>query len=293
MPELVSSHPSLPVPAGARLLTRLGPGYLLVLPALLFLAACFLYPLWIMGVRSVTDPSPATYLRFFDSPVYLGSLWLTIWLSLVVTLACLLVGYPYALLLARTNGALHWLFMFVVLLPFWSSLLVRTYAWSVLLRDRGIINSALLQLGLIDQPLRLMGNRLGTVIGMVHVLLPFMVLPVYAAMRRLDHDLELAASGLGAAPWRVFRRVTLPLTLPGAVAGAIFVFVLAVGFYITPAILGGRTAFFSLVIVAQVNQLLDFGFASALGMILLVVVLLVVAVGMRLVPLDDLFRRGG
>jgi len=146
-------------------------------------------------------------------------------------------------------------------------------------------------LGIIDEPVRLMGNAIGTVIGMTHVLLPFMVLPIVASMRRFDGDLTLAASGLGAPPLIAFWRIFFPMSLPGVLAGCLLVFVLAVGFYITPAILGGRTAFFSMLIVMQVNRLLEFGFGSALGIILLAVVLLIVALGGRLVRLDDILGR--
>jgi ABC-type spermidine/putrescine transport system permease subunit I len=192
----------------------------------------------------------------------------------------------------KVGGAGKWVLALIVLLPFWSSLLVRTYAWTILLRDSGPINWLLLHIGIVDEPLTLMGNATGTLIGMTHVLLPFLVLPVYASMRRVDPDLSLAAAGLGARPVIAFWRVFFLLTLPGVLAGCLLVFVLAVGFYITPAILGGRTAFFSMLIVMQVNRLLQFGFGSALGMILLAVVLLIVALGSRLVRLDEIFGQG-
>jgi putative spermidine/putrescine transport system permease protein len=263
----------------------------LVAPALLFIGLFFLAPLGEMVARSLFDPSPANYLRFVEASLYPRSLFLTLWISATVTLTCLVAGYLYAFAIWRAGPNLRLLLWLIVLLPFWSSLLVRTYAWTILLRDTGVINWVLLWLGVIDAPLPLMGNKLAIVIGMSHVLLPFMVLPISAAMQRLDRDLLAAAASLGAPPLATFRRVFLPLTLPGILAGSVLVFVLGVGFYITPAVLGGRTAFFSLLIVSQVSKLLDFGFGSTLGVILLAVVLLLVAAGARLVPVEDLFGR--
>lgn len=261
----------------------------LILPALAALALFFFYPIAIMAWRSVSDPSPAVYLKVFESPVYLRALVATIWMSAVVTGVCLLLAYPYAYAMYRASGAVAFLLSILVLLPFWSSLLVRTYAWTIILRDGGIINWTLIRLGLIDAPITLMGNRFAVILGMSHVLLPFMVLPIYAAMLRFDATLAQAAASLGATRRAILARVFVPLTMPGILAGSLLVFVLSIGFYITPAILGGRTAFFSTLVVTQISRILDFGFGSALGMILLVVVLAVVGIGARFVPLTDLF----
>lgn len=264
----------------------------LIAPAILFISLFFLLPIAGMVARSLTDPSPANYVRFADSVAYPLSLFTTIWMSAAVTVVCLTLAYPYALAMHRAGTTMRLVLSVVVLLPFWSSLLVRTYAWTVLLRDTGVINWLLLQTSIVSEPVTLMGNKLAVIIGMTHVLLPFMVLPIFASMLRYDEDMSLAATGLGARPFTVFRRVFFPLTLPGVLAGCLLVFVLSVGFYITPAILGGRTAFFSLLIVTHVTRLLEFGFGSTLGVILLAVVLLIVAVGARFVPLQDLFGRG-
>jgi len=276
-------------PSARRRIGRGLPVSWLVLPGLALIAVFFIVPLGIMVARSLFDPSPLNYVHFAESSLYPRVLFFTLWMAALVTLLCLLVGYPFAYLMCHAGGGVGTLLAAIVLLPFWSSLFVRTYAWTILLRDTGLINWVLLRLGIVDQPVQLMGNSLGILIGMTHVLLPFMVLPVVASMRRIDRDLVLAASGLGALPFAAFRRVFLPLSLPGVMAGCLMVFVLAVGFYITPAILGGRTAFFSMLVVMQVNQLLDFGFGSTLGVILLAVVLAIVALGSRVVRLDDLF----
>lgn len=265
----------------------------LLLPALLVMLVCFVTPLGVMLARSLNDPSPVNYLRFFESAVYPQALAYTLGMSLAVTLLCILLGYPFAYLMHRTSPGWRLLLTLVVLLPFWSSLLVRTYAWTILLRDTGLINWLLLETGIVERPLRLMGNSLGVLIGMTHIMLPFLVLPLYAGMQRIDDRLVVAAATLGARQRTIFRQVFLPLSLPGLAAGALLVFVLSVGFYVTPALLGGRTAFYTLLIDMQVNRLLDFGFGSTLAMILLVVVLLIVGLGSRLVRLDTLFGGAG
>jgi putative spermidine/putrescine transport system permease protein len=246
-----------------------------------------------MILRSVTDPSPSNYLVMASSSVYWRVLLTTLRTGVTVTLVCLLLGYPYAYAMHRIGGTGTQLLAALVILPFWSSLLVRTYAWTVLLQDTGVINSILLRLAVIHQPIQLMRNTLGVTIGMVHILLPFMVLPLYAVMHRVDDELLRAASGLGAVPRVVFRRVFLPLTMPGVLAGSLLVFVLSVGFYITPALLGSpRDMMFSELIYIQVTQLLNFGVGSALATSLLVLILVIVWLGSRRVSVRDVFGAG-
>jgi ABC-type spermidine/putrescine transport system permease subunit I len=187
-------------------------------------------------------------------------------------------------------GRLGGLLLIAVLLPFWSSLLVRTFAWQVLLRDTGIINRFLLDLGVIAEPIPLIRTTGGVIIGMSHILLPFMVLPLYSVMRRIDPELGHAAANLGASPVRAFLRVFVPLTLPGVVAGCLLVFVLALGFYITPALLGGlRDQMISQLIVQQVQQALDWGFATAMSMLLLAATLAVLFFASRAIRLRDVY----
>ena len=160
-------------------------------------------------------------------------------------------------------------------MPFWTSFLVRTFSWMILLGRNGAVNKLLLALGITDAPLSLIFNFTGTMIGMVHVLLPYMVFPIYSAMLRVDRDLMLAAEGLGASGWQVFWRVFLPLTMPGVMAGTALVFILSLGFYITPALLGGgRVIMIAVLIEQQVRQFLEWGFASALSILLLIATLL-------------------
>ncbi len=261
---------------------------LLILPGIVFLLLAFGIPLLGMGLRSLTDPSPVTYLEAFQTRTFLISMGYTLQVAVVVTLACLLLGYPWAYLMHTTAPGVRWVLAGMVILPFWSSLLVRTYAWSVLLRPSGVINFILLALGIVHEPLTLMGNTLGVVIGMTQIMLPFMVLPLFAVMSRMDPDLVPAAQGLGARPATAFFRIFLPLTLPGIAAGVVLVFVVSLGFYITPTVLGNaRSPMFSQHIVNQTTVLLDFGLASALAVILLVVTVVLIYVGSRFASLGE------
>lgn len=272
---------------------RLNGWALLMLPCLVFLAVVFIAPLIVMAWRSVTDPSPANYALFFQSTLYRDVLWTTIWTSVVVTAVCFLLGYPYAYVMHVAGPKVAAVLGALVLLPFWSSFLVRSYAWMVLLQNSGVINETLIRGGVIDEPLQLMRNTLGVAIGLTHIFLPFMVLPIYASMRRVDPDLVPAAGILGARPFTAFRKVFFPLTLAGVYAGCLLVFVLALGFYITPALLGSpQNAMYSELVVIQVSELLNFGAGSALAIVLLLVTVGLLWLGNRVVRLDDIFARG-
>jgi ABC-type spermidine/putrescine transport system permease subunit I len=201
----------------------------------------------------------------------------------------LLLGYPVAYALASMSASRANLLMIFILVPFWTSILVRTYAWMVLLGRDGLINEVLMGLRLADQPAELLNTRLAVYIGMVHILLPFMILPLYAVMRGIDRNLMRAAENLGARPWQVFRRVFLPLSLPGVAAGCLLVFILSLGFYITPSLLGGqRDIMISMLIQQQVTQL-RWGFASALGLALLVISLIFYLAFVRLLGVQRIF----
>jgi putative spermidine/putrescine transport system permease protein len=265
----------------------------LALPALVFLVAFFLAPLVTMSVRSFTDPPDAglsNYVAFFDQEANLRVLRNTFWIAFISTVTCLLIGYPYAYLMAIVPGRVAGILLIAVLLPFWSSLLVRTFAWQVILRDTGVINRFLLDLGLISEPLTLIRTTGGVIIGMSHILLPFMVLPIYAVMRRIDPEYGRAAANLGAPPFSAFLRVFVPLSLPGVFAGSLLVFVLALGFYITPALLGGlKDQMISQFIVDEVQQALDWGSASAMAVLLMAFTFAVLFVASRIVRLRDVF----
>jgi ABC-type spermidine/putrescine transport system permease subunit I len=266
---------------------------LLAIPAGIFLLVFFLAPLLQMSARSFTEPADAgfsNYAKFFDQDAYVRVLTNTFWIAILSTAACLVVGYPFAYLMTVVPGRIAGLLAIAVLLPFWSSLLVRTFAWQVLLRDTGLINSFLLNLGIISEPLELIRTTAAVIIGMSHILLPFMVLPLWAVMRRIDPEYGRAAANLGASPMRSFFRVFLPLSMPGVLAGCLLVFVLALGFYITPALLGGlRDQMISQLIVQQVQQRLDWGFGAAMSVLLLAITLLALFLASRAVRLRDVF----
>lgn len=264
--------------------SRLGPEWLLLVP-LVFLAVAYLVPLVQIGVMSLTDPSPANYAKLTETPLYLRSLWTTLRISFVVMAVCVVLGYPYAYVMHMGGRRWAGVLLVLVLLPFMSSLLVRSFAWSAILGNQGVVNQVLMGLGIVDEPVRLVKNTLGTVIGMSHILLPYMVLPAYATMRRIDESLMPAALGLGASRPKAFWRVFFPLSVPGVAAGCFLVFVLSTGFYITPELLGGpKNQMLGQLVVLQVNPLLQFGVASAVAIVLLVVTLVVLGLGGRLVP---------
>ena len=195
-------------------------------------------------------------------------------IAMLVTLLTLALGYPVAYVMATSGRAWQLVGIAFVLLPFWTSILVRTYAWMVMLGRNGVVNRTLIGWGVIDSPLPLLNNLAGVLIGMVHVLLPYMILPVFNAVKNVDPNLVLAAEGLGAPRWRAFLRITLPLTMNGVAAGVTLVFTLSLGFFITPALLGGgRVVMVANLIEEQVRELLNWAFAGALSAILLALTL--------------------
>ena len=264
-------------------------------PILVLLVLLFIYPVGRILALSFTGQGGPLfhYARIFNKSLYLRIFLQTFRLGFVVTAFCLLIGYPVAYLLAnksqRTSGRL----MILVLMPFWTSLLVRTYAWMVLLQRSGIVNSLLLKAGLISQPLALMYNSFGVTVGMVHALAPFMVLTLYGVMKGINADYLKAAGNLGANPLKAFLRVYLPLSLPGVSAGCLLVFIISIGYYITPALLGGlRDMTISMLIEGQISKLLDWGFASALSVLLLAMTAVVLYIYDRVLGLDKMLGGG-
>jgi len=224
-----------------------------------------------------------------EQAVFRNVLARTLLISGVVTLACLLLGYPVAYFIARQPPGRAAALLFLVLLPFWTSLLVRTVAWVVLLQREGILNSLFLSLGLIDEPVRMLFNRFAVYVAMVHVLLPFMVLPLYAVMKGISPSYLRAASSLGAAPLTAFRRVYVPQTLPGVGAGCLMVFIQALGYYITPALVGGADdQMISYFIAFYASKTVNWGMAAALSIVLLAATLALYAVYDRMVGINKM-----
>lgn len=250
----------------------------LAVPALVLLSVALMLPLLVMTYQSFINADGQFtfehYERLWQQAVYMKVFRITFTVSILTTLIVALIGYPLAYLISQMPQRLANIALIGVMLPFWTSILVRTYAWLVLLQNRGLINTALINAGIIDAPLRLVHNMTGTLIGMVHVMLPFFVLPLYATMKSIDPDLMSAASNLGARPARAFRDIYFPLSRPGMFAGLLIVFVLCLGFYVTPAVLGGgRIIMVAMRIDDNVRLYSSWGAASALGITLLALTL--------------------
>lgn len=280
----------------ARQLQRLGrrhdwsllaPG----IPALLLVLVSFVLPIsWLFGLSLFDADGHWTvdnYTRLLQ-PIYTKVFTQTFSVSLIVTVLCVAIGYPFAYVMVRGPRWLANLAMALLLVSLWTSLLVRTYAWLVILQRRGLVNEVLTGLGLIDAPLMLVHNMTGTVIGMTHIMLPYMVLPLYAAMKSINPIYQQAAATFGASPSRAFRDVFLPLSLPGLSAGATLVFVLSLGFYVTPALLGGgKVQMLSMRIENDVSMYANWGAASSLGVILLLATLVLMIVVKKVTALSQ------
>jgi len=261
---------------------------LLVLPLVLFLLVFFAYPTFEILQRSLTHFSGAetsgldNFRWFFETDVNLTALSRTLLTALGIVVLCLLMGYPYAYAMTLATAGVRTVMIGVVLLAAATPFMVRNYSWLILLQDNGPINHALAGLGL--NRVELTGHVSGAAIAMAHILAPIVILPLYATMRGIDRRLLDAASNLGASPVRAFARIYLPLSLPGVLAGALLAFVLTLGFYVTPTLIGSQSeALISQLIVTQISQLLSWGHAGAMSVVLLAVCLVVLWTVARLV----------
>lgn len=224
-----------------------------------------------------------------DRALYLTVFFRTFWMSFVVAAWCLILGYPVAYFLSVLPASISHLLMIMVLLPFWTSLLVRTAAWIIVLQKEGIINDTLIWLHLIDKPLQLVFNRFGVYVAMIHILLPFMILPLYSVMKNISPSYMRAATSLGANPLIAFWRVYVPQSLPGISAGCLLVYILAIGYYITPALVGGpRDQMLSYFIAFFTNNTINWGMASGLAVLLLSATILLYTVFNRFIGIDRL-----
>lgn len=253
----------------------------LLLPGVTLLICAILLPISVMFYLSFIGEdgsfSSENYARLWTVPVYAQVFKTTFQISLLTTFMVAAIGYPLAYVLAQLPERYQNLGLLFVLLPFWTPVLVRTYAWLVLLQDKGLINKGLLGLGIIQEPLELSHNLTGALIGMVQIMLPFLVMPLFASMKAIDPNLMAAASNLGAKPARAFRDVFFPLSLPGFIAGILMVFVLCLGFYVTPAVLGGgRVIMAAMRIDATVRLYTSWGAAGALGVVLVAITVLLI-----------------
>ena len=264
---------------------------LLVAPATLAILVLFVVPVGYVLLLSVTDPSVSLvhYRRLFTTPLYAAVMLNTFKTSLIVTLACLALGYPVAYVMARRNDAVAMILLVAVGLCFWTGFVVRTYAWLVILGNKGPV-AALYGLAGWGRPPQLLFTSFSSTLGMTHILLPYMIFALYGVMRRIDPSYLRAAEGLGAPPWRAFRDVFFPLSLPGVANGCVLVFTMCLGFYITPILLGTpRDMMISQLISQQIEDLLAWGFASAIAVVLLAATLILLGLYNRFAGLDRLW----
>ena len=266
-------------------------------PAVLTVMIVMVIPVgWLFYLSFLSDDGSFSlehYERMLESKAYGRIFWTTFKVSFLTTGICILLGYPLAYFLSQLPKRAATLCMLTVLLPFWTSLLVRTYAWLVLLQNKGLINNWGIGLGLWDEPLALVHNLTGTLIGMVHIMLPFLVLPLYGSMKAISTDYLKASSNLGAGPVQTFWNVFFPLSLPGLFAGALIVFVLCLGFFVTPAVLGGgKVIMVSNQITNNIELFFNWGAASALGVVLLAITLGILFAASRLLNLNRVLGGG-
>jgi putative spermidine/putrescine transport system permease protein len=277
--------------------TRTGLGWwLLILPAGLLLLVFYIAPIAQVLAISFSEPEPGfgNYERLFTSESVQRVILTTLRICLITTVLALLLGFAvaYAITLASPRARSWW--MLAVLVPLWISVLVRAFAWVTLLRRQGLVNDTLMSWGLISEPLPLVWNEFGILVGMVHYMVPFAVLPMLSAMREIDPRLLAAARGLGATRGQVFRQVFLPLAMPGVIASGVLVFIFSLGFYITPAILGGgKTLMVAEWISLQILDLIRWGLGTMMATMLIVAILVTLAVFSRVVDLRRMFGAGG
>lgn len=261
----------------------------LVLVPLAILAVLYLYPLGTVLWLSVTEPRPGlqNFARLTESAALQRILWNTARISIITTVVALIAGYAIAYALVHMQGTRRTIMLAGLLASFWLSVLIRSFAWLTLLQSRGVINSSLMGIGVIDAPLPLVRNEFGVILGMVHYMIPYAALPIFASMASMDQRLVPAARSLGAGGWQAFRRVFLPLSLPGVLSAAVLCFIFSLGFYVTPALLGGpgdqMLAWF---IGFHANRTVDWGMAAALSLLLLAAVAVLVGTYAKLVGLE-------
>jgi mannopine transport system permease protein len=263
---------------------------LLVAPLVLLLGAAFFYPVLRIISQSVFTPDFTLehYERLINEGLFIRVFLRTARIAAACVVLTLLLGYPVSMALARANARWRLLLFGCVFVPLWTSVLARSYAWVILLQRRGVVNDLLVSSGLTEQPVRLLYTEGAIIAAMVHILLPFMILPIYNTLVGIPAELNRAARNLGAGPWQAFLAVTLPLSLPGIFAGSLMVFILAMGFYVAPAIVGGSTTLvLSTLIGQQMTIQLNWPFAGALCAVLLGVTLMLAVAFRRFLVLSQ------
>lgn len=272
--------------------------WLLLLPTLAIFIFFFLIPLFFLFITSFktfdaasgigNDWTLQNYVKFITDKFYLGVLWRTVKIALITTLAAIAISYPVAYQITKVKGRMKNYLTLLVLSPLLISMVIRCYGWVILLSNNGVVNNALLKMGLIEKPLTLLYTEFSVVIGMVHVLFPYMVLSIMGSLERIDPSIIRASQNLGASPIRTFFSVVLPLTLPGIFAGSVMVFSLAVSSFVTPAILGGpQVKVMSFLTYEQVSTMLNWPYGSAIGFLLIFIATITIIVYSKLLTQSE------
>ncbi len=272
-------------------------GKLLVIPIVAWLSIFFVIPLLIVVAVSFTSRTAygqiffqltiSNYIRFLE-PLYLSIFAGTLFTAILATVLTILMGYPLAYYIAKLPKKWQQPALILAMIPFWINFLIRSYAWVIILRSQGVLNTLLLKIGIIEQPLQLLYNDTAVMLGMVYALLPFMVLPIYVSIEQLDHRLIEAASDLGATPFTAFRKITLPLTIPGIAAGTILVFISSLGMFVVPDVMGGaKSALIGNLIQNQFLSARDWPFGSALSIVLAVLSLVLIMLYYKALSLQE------
>ncbi len=265
---------------------------LLLLPCLAWIAFFFFIPLAMMCWRSLASEgfSLETYSVLFTSPLYTKVMLTTVKIASIATVGALILAYPLAYALTMSGGKVRALILVFVLIPYWVDIIVRSFSWMILLGDHGVVNKMLIGLGIVSGPLQLLYNPFSVVLAMIQILLPLTTITLFGAMLRIDRTLIAAAKIHGASGWQAFRQVFFPLSLPGVYGAGLLVFVLALGFYVTPALLGSpRETMIAQTIMVEASQLLDWAQASAAGAVLLLITLSIATIYNRYFSLDRLW----
>lgn len=266
---------------------------LLALPAALSLFIFFVCPMVFIFLKTIAENGLSDFVDFFTDPFYLDILWTTFRVSLVSTLVSLILGYPTAYYMARTKSRLKNVMMIIILFPFLVSAVVRSYGWMVILGKNGLLNQLLQGIGLIKEPLEILNTETAVIIGMIHLLIPYMIMSLIGVLQSIDPNVEYAAQSLGASPLETFVKVVFPLSLPGIISGCVLVFTMSMTSYVTPKLLGGsKFRMMATMVVQEINVNFDWGAASAISYILLAVIL-AVQVAVVLVTGKYMKRMGG
>ena len=250
--------------------------FLLALPASLVLLVFFIVPMVCILVKTIVENGFADFVEFFTDPFYLDILWTTIRVSLISTFVSLVLGYPTAYFMARTKSRMKKVMIIIILFPFLVSAVVRSYGWMVLLGTKGLVNQLLTGLGLIEKPLKMLNTEFAVIVGMIHLLIPYMVLALLGVLQSIDPNVEYAAYSLGANPLQTFAKVVFPLSTPGIISGCVLVFTMSMTSYVTPKLLGGsKFRMMATMVVQEINVSFDWGAAAAISYILLAVILII------------------